>query len=161
MLFGGKITLISPYEQKDLHPNIKIVKLEKVSMAVPSMKFLEMRNLSMIERIKYNIDLERDLTDFALSDTALFEVVKSGEKFDLFMFDAFFDDAMLGIAKYLNLPVIAVSSGGASRWSDEMVKNPVNPAYNPNLFLGFSDDMSFMERLKNSAMMLIDRLAYQ
>lgn len=65
------------------------------------------------------------------------------------------------VAHYLKLPVIAFSSTGASRWSDEMVKNPVNPAYNPNMFLGFTDEMNFLQRLVNTAMTVVDQLVYQ
>lgn len=65
------------------------------------------------------------------------------------------------IAHYLKLPVIAFSSAGFSRWSDEMVKNPFNPAYTPNMFLGYTDVMNFWQRLKNTALSVIDLIAYQ
>lgn len=61
----------------------------------------------------------------------------------------------------MKLPVIAFSSAGASRWSDEMVKNPVNPSYNPNIYWGYTDNMSFFQRFVNSATALIDHVAYQ
>ena len=54
------------------------------------------RNMSTFEMIQYNIDAARDKVDFALSDKALLNTVKSGEKFDLFMMDIFLDDALLG-----------------------------------------------------------------
>ena len=65
------------------------------------------------------------------------------------------------IAQYLNLPVVAFNTAGASSWSDEMVRNPVNPAYNPNMLYGFNDKMNFFQILVNTALTLIDQIAYQ
>jgi UDP-glucoronosyl and UDP-glucosyl transferase len=65
------------------------------------------------------------------------------------------------IAHYLNLPVVAVSIAGGSRASDEMVKNPTNPAYTPNSLLGYHHEMKFLDRLVNSLMTLADLLVYQ
>jgi hypothetical protein len=96
MLFGGKITLISPYEQKESHPNIKFVKLEKVAMSVDIVSVFQKRNMSIYEMLTYNVDSSRDKVDFALSDDNLKKVMTSGEKFDLFMLDTFQNDALLG-----------------------------------------------------------------
>ena len=137
------------------------MKLEKVASAVPSVKILDMRNMSTFEHYKYQLDLEKDLLDFALSDEALFKTVKSEEKFDLFMFDYHFNDALLGIAKYLGIPVIAVNSWGDYRWAGKSTNDPFNPSYTPNTFFGFTHEMSFWERLQNSVLSLIDSVAYQ
>lgn len=91
-----KITLISPFELKDVHENLKFVKLEKVASAVNVVSVFQMRNMSAFEMIKYNIDSARDMTDFALGDTNMKEFLKTQEKFDLFMFDFFLNDAVLG-----------------------------------------------------------------
>lgn len=96
MLFGEKITLISPYEQKESHENIKFVKLDKVANAVDVVTFLEKRNFTMIEMIKYNIDAARDKVDFALSDDNMQKILKTKEKFDLFMIDVYLNDVLLG-----------------------------------------------------------------
>lgn len=91
-----KITLISPFELKDVHENLKFVKLEKVASAVNVVSTFQMRNMSTFELIRHNIDQARDMTDFALSDTNLKELLKTDQKFDLFMFDSFLNDAVLG-----------------------------------------------------------------
>lgn len=81
------------------------------------------------------------------------KLTRSTEMFELFCF--------YRIAHYMKLPVIAFSSAGASRWSDEMVKNPVNPSYNPNIYFGFTESMSFFQRIINSATALVDLVFYQ
>lgn len=161
MLFGRKITVISPYEQKQLHSNINFVKLERIANAVNLVSYLEMRNFTLIELIKHRIELAKDHVDFVLGDQSLMNVVKSDEKFDLFLFDANLNDALLGVAHYLKLPVVAFKNSGPTLWTNEMVKNPMNPSYNPNTFMGFTDRMDFFERIVNTAMTVVDRIAYQ
>lgn len=96
MLFGGKITLISPFEQKELHENIKLVKLEKVASIVQVMSHYEIRNLSVIDMIRHNVDTSKDFTDFALSDEAMKKAITSEEKYDLVILDVHLNDALLG-----------------------------------------------------------------
>lgn len=91
-----KITLISPFELKDVNENLKFIKLEKVASAVSVVSIFQMRNMSTFEMIRHNIDLARDMTDFALGDKNLKEFLKTDQKFDLFMFDSFLNDAVLG-----------------------------------------------------------------
>lgn len=96
MLLGGKITLISPYEQKESHENIKFVKLERVAMSVEVVTPFSMRNMSTFELITYKVDAARDKVDFALSDDNMKKVMTSDEKFDLFVLDSYCNDALLG-----------------------------------------------------------------
>lgn len=96
MLVGWKITLISPYEQKEPHENIKFVKLDKVANSVDVVSIFGKRNFSTIEMIKYRVDASRDQVDFAFSDDNMQKILKTEEKFDLFMLDVYLNDALLG-----------------------------------------------------------------
>lgn len=82
--------------QQDSNENIKFVKLEKVANIVSVMSYLEIRNLSMINLLKYNVDSARDYVDFALSDENMKREIQSKESYDLFMLDVFLNDALLG-----------------------------------------------------------------
>lgn len=117
--------------------------------------------MSTIEMIKYNIDAARDKVDFALTDDKMKELMKTEEKFDVLVLDAHMNDALLGLGEILKLPVVAFGSAGSNRYTDEMVKNPTNPTYNPITLLGFSDIMNFHERLINAAVTLYEMFAYQ
>lgn len=88
--------MISPYEQKESHENIKFVKLAKVANSVDVVSPLQMRNFSFYESITYSIDAARDKTDFVLSDEILMSTLKLDEKFDLLILDTFLNDALLG-----------------------------------------------------------------
>lgn len=65
------------------------------------------------------------------------------------------------MARHFNIPVIAFGSDGTSRWSDEMVKNPVAASTNPNKLLGFPDSMNFFQRITNSFATFVDIIVYQ
>jgi mRNA deadenylase 3'-5' endonuclease subunit Ccr4 len=58
--------------------------------------FEYLMNLTAIERLKFESEHGRLMTEFALSHNKLKEVIESGEKFDLFIYDAFYSDALLG-----------------------------------------------------------------
>lgn len=161
MLFGGKITLVAPYEQKESHESIKHVKLERVANLVEVVKFPELRNMTTLERLQYKIDFARDRVDFALGDEKFKELMKTKEKFDVMIFDSLLNDALLGLAECLKLPVIAFSSAGTSRWTDEMVKNPINPSYSPSDLMEVTDNMNFKERLRNTGMTIVETFYYQ
>lgn len=137
------------------------MKLERVASLVEIVKFPELRNMSTLERLQYKIDAARDKVDFALSDEKFKEVMKSNEKFDVIILDHLLNDALLGIAETKKLPIIAFSSAGSSRWTDEIVKNPVNPSYNPSELLEVTDSMSFRERMWNSWMSFVETYYYQ
>jgi hypothetical protein len=65
------------------------------------------------------------------------------------------------IPYHLKIPVVAFSSVGANLLTNEMTKNPVNPAYNPSILLGLGDKMNFYERFQNTAVTLAELFYYQ
>jgi hypothetical protein len=65
------------------------------------------------------------------------------------------------IPHFMKIPVIAFSSVEGNQQTNEMTKNPVNPAVNPNNLLELSDEMNFTERIKNSAVNLVELYYYQ
>lgn len=56
---------------------------------------------------------------------------------------------------------MVISSGAPSKWANEMVANPNNPSYTPSAYLGYSNEMSFKERLLNTLISLFDNLSYK
>jgi UDP-glucoronosyl and UDP-glucosyl transferase len=58
--------------------------------------------------------------------------------------------------------VIAFSCTGSNRMTDEMARNPANPSFVPNLnFIKLSDEMTFIERVKNTAFRVYEEFHYQ
>lgn len=79
------------------------------------------------------------------------EVLKPGQKYDLVITEAFFlQESMVALGHKFNAPVVALNPFGTSPQINEFMGNPTNPAYTPNIFLGFSDNMTFKERIINT-----------
>lgn len=79
------------------------------------------------------------------------EVNKPGQKYDLVIAELFFfQEGMVGLGHRFNCPVVAVNPFGTSSMINDAMGNPVNPAWVPSPFLGFSDRMSFSERAMNA-----------
>jgi glucuronosyltransferase len=125
------------------------------------MSFDELRNLTTYEMLKETAESGMAMTEFALGHEKLKSVIDSDEKFDLFIYDVHYSDALLGIPYVKDIPVIAFSCVGSNHLTNEMTKNPINPAYNPSILLGFGDQMTFLQRLKNSAITLAEIYHYQ
>lgn len=58
-------------------------------------------------------------------------------------------DCMMPIAWKLQAPVIALSSCAMMPWHYDRVGQPLIPSYVPALFMGYSDEMTFTQRLNN------------
>ena len=93
-----------------------------------------------------------ELVRGTLKNAAFQAVVnKPGQKFDLIITEAFFlQEAFVALGHKFNAPVIALNPFGTSPQINEIVGNPVNPAWVPSPFLGFSDRMTFVERAINT-----------
>jgi len=69
--------------------------------------------------------------------------------FDLVVTENFNTDCMLGVIYKLNIPFIGLSSCALMPWHYDRVGMPDTPSFIPSEFVGFSDKMSFSERLFN------------
>lgn len=90
-----------------------------------------------------------DACENALNSTVIQNLIKNQEKFDVILMEQFNNDCMMGVAWKLKAPVIALSSCAIMPYHFERFGIPSNPSYIPSLFTGYSDQMSFSERLHN------------
>lgn len=87
--------------------------------------------------------------ELALNSPAIQTLLKSQETFDVILMEQFNADCMMGVAWKLNAPVIGLSSCVLMPWHFDRVGSPLIPSYMPSLFVGSSDNMSFLGRLNN------------
>lgn len=85
----------------------------------------------------------------AYSSVDVQKIIKKKEQFDLILMEQFNTECMLGLAWKLQVPVIGLSSCALMPWLYERIGNPAIPSYIPALFMGYSDKMTFSERLAN------------
>uniref|UniRef100_A0A023EW79 UDP-glucuronosyltransferase n=1 Tax=Aedes albopictus TaxID=7160 RepID=A0A023EW79_AEDAL len=151
---GHEVTVISPFPQQKPLKNYRDVTTTQVWKAVEPIvaNLLDIAKKGVIESIKNTYDFGHRITNSTLTDPAVIDLLASNETFDLIVLEIFMNDAMIGFCHHFNAPCIGVSTFGASKWTTDLVGTPSPPSYVPNAFLGFSDRMSFKERLLNTLM---------
>lgn len=88
-------------------------------------------------------------------------LMSNDEHFDLVIVGIFLNEAMLGFAHHFGAPVIGCSHLGATRFTADLVGSPSPMSYVPNRTLGFSDKMTFWQRLGNIAFTLYEDYQFQ
>uniref|UniRef100_A0A6B2EB55 Putative glucosyl/glucuronosyl transferase n=1 Tax=Phlebotomus kandelakii TaxID=1109342 RepID=A0A6B2EB55_9DIPT len=159
---GHHITFLTPFRLREPPENIQEILLEGSEKFVwneESLKELHQSH-SVLESITQTIYGSAELANFTLSHGEVQKLMRSDAAFDLLLVDSFMMDALLGFAYHYKVPSVVVCST-TSKWTDEMVGNPNNPAYNPNLFLGSSNRMTLPERIVNSLLSLFVEISYQ
>lgn len=88
--------------------------------------------------------------EMTLSTPAVQELVKNPPKYDVILMEQFNSDCMFGLAyKLSSAPVIGLSSCALMPWHYERMGVPQTPSLTPSLFMGYSDKMTFQQRLSN------------
>lgn len=85
----------------------------------------------------------------ALNSTNLQHLLNTRQKFDVILMEQFNSDCMMGVAWKLQAPVIGLSSCLMMPWHYDRVGQPAVPSYIPALNVGYSDQMTYSERLSN------------
>ena len=88
--------------------------------------------------------------DAFLRDPALQAVWRV--KPDLIMIPAFMNECALAFVHKFQVPFIYVTTSGLTPWTADTIGNPEHPAYVPNQYLSYTDDMTLWERVINTAM---------
>lgn len=121
----------------------------------------------MIEDFKNPLKLVSMLYDFgyhmgriSIMDQQVQKLIKSNAKFDVVISEIFMNEIFLQFADHFNAHAIGFSTFGMSEWTTGLVGNPKEYAYTPQSFLGFTDRMSFFERLVNTASTLLNEAFY-
>lgn len=102
-----------------------------------------------------------DACELALNSTAIKKILKDGKKYDVILLEQFNSDCMMPVAWKLNAPTIALSSCDLMPWLYDRFGNPFLLSHVPGIFTGYSDKMSFLERLNNWISVNIIKLLYQ
>lgn len=85
----------------------------------------------------------------AFNSTTMQTLLNTRQKFDVILVEQFNSDCMMGVAWKLQAPVIGLSSCLMMPWHYDRVGQPSIPSYIPTLMMGYSDQMTYSERLAN------------
>ncbi|XP_055606979.1 UDP-glycosyltransferase UGT5-like [Uranotaenia lowii] len=163
---GHQITVVSPYEVQYESENVKQIKLTGM--------FAHLEDYGMNTNIFTKWDRSSfygnshliygtaAMADFTLGHEKVQELLKNTtETFDLLLLDQVLSDSLLGLAVHYQIPAIVYSSTAVNKFTNEMVANPHNPAYNPISSLGYSDRMTFEQRMWNTFVSLSEQFNYK
>ncbi|XP_001870893.2 UDP-glycosyltransferase UGT5 [Culex quinquefasciatus] len=162
---GHQITVISPFEVQYDSEHVTQIKLTGM--------FTHLEDYGMNTNIFTKWDRSSfygnshliygtaAMADYTLGHPKVQELLKSDETFDLLLLDQVLSDSLLGLAYHYQIPAIVYSSTAPNKFINEMVANPHNPAYNPISSLGYSDRMTFRERLWNTFVSICEQFNYK
>uniref|UniRef100_A0A1B0DEG4 UDP-glucuronosyltransferase n=1 Tax=Phlebotomus papatasi TaxID=29031 RepID=A0A1B0DEG4_PHLPP len=161
---GHEVTVLSHFPERSNITGLRVLVIDEHKSLMNAMDLALFEN-----RRPYNHFLEFFMLyewgvgscQKTLNSTALKNILASGETFDLVITEFFNTDCMLAIAHKLNVPFIGLSSCTLMPWHLDRVGMPNFPSYIPALFMGYSEDMSFAERLGNWITLQSFKLAYR
>ncbi|KAJ3642483.1 hypothetical protein Zmor_025265 [Zophobas morio] len=154
---GHEVTIIAPFVDKNLPKNGSYKQIELTEVAEEherrrkEMKMFDMDDMNPIVFITFVLDWITAFTEHTLKSSKVQKLLKSGEKFDVVIIEQFMNDAHKGFATHFDAPMILLSTIGANIWVNMLVANPAPTSYVPDALLSFSSQMTFSERLTNTA----------
>ena len=78
---------------------------------------------------------------------------------DLIMLPAFMNECGLAFVHKFQVPFIYVTTSGLTPWTADIMGTPEHPAYVPNQYLSYTDDMNLLQRTINTVVRLVSPLA--
>ncbi|XP_037817464.1 UDP-glycosyltransferase UGT5-like [Lucilia sericata] len=157
---GHEVYVISPFPQikpiKNYH-DVFLESMEKVMNEYTSSLFYS-NEKSVWENIMSYFDMGLNLTETALKEPNVQQLMASNHTFDAVIYDIFLSEALFGLSEHFKAPLIGLSTLGAISENNDMVGSPSPPSYVPNIMLKFTDHMSLSERVKNLAFATFERL---
>lgn len=119
------------------------------------------KHTSAIEDVPNFIYAAAEIVNYTMTDPGVEDLLASDSEFDLIIMDHFLNDAFLGFGFIYKAPVVLTSSTVMNKWIERAIGNPNNPAYNPHLFLGYTSQMSFWQRMINVVVSICEDFSYE
>ncbi|XP_023022724.2 UDP-glycosyltransferase UGT5 isoform X1 [Leptinotarsa decemlineata] len=159
---GHNLTVISAFPKKTPIPNWRDVSIleerdhsELIDFSVlTGTKWDRVDNQWMLARVA-----ERTCKS-GMKNENFQNFLKENNEFDLILMEVFNTNCFMGLAKIYQAPVIGMLSAVPMPWAPLWFGSPINPSYIPNQNLGFSDRMTFLERVANSLFFVFMKVTY-
>lgn len=98
---------------------------------------------------KATYDVSTNWTRSAIRSENFQNFLLQDRQFDVVIVEVFVGDALLSLGKYFNAPVIGFSTTVPSKWTSDLVGISHFSSHVPNILCGFSDKMTFLQRVYN------------
>lgn len=91
----------------------------------------------------------RESCETAVNSAAMEKLFKMKQRFDVIVVEQFNTDCMLGVAWKLKAPIVGLSSSAIMPYYYDRLGLAHQPSHVPVMFLGYSDKMTFSQRISN------------
>lgn len=160
---GHTVTVISHFPLASKQKNYTDIRIDAMDTYMRG-SFAKITNLTTNDPLnkfqKYSIvrllaDVGKKSCEVGFSSKAVQDFLKEKNQFDITIVENFNSDCFVTVAKLFNVPIVRLLSTFLMPWSNNRYGNPSHPAYIPNYFMPFSDEMSFFERVENTLIHLL------
>lgn len=159
---GHEVTVISHFPKDKPAKGYRDVSLRGTEKLLNN--FIELTELRNHSR-ELKIFGAFPLGDFAkgtcetLGSKAMQDFLKTPKKFDLILIEMWTTDCYLGLVHKFQAPFVGLSSCVIMPWINDRIANIEHPAYVPVMFMDYSDDLSFIQRVENTVMLIFNKIA--
>ncbi|KAF2881519.1 hypothetical protein ILUMI_24653 [Ignelater luminosus] len=155
---GHQVTVISHFPQKRPLPRYEDVSLRNtapIRMDVFDMNGFKLSRFEQYYDVINLMNVGQSSCENGLSSQPLKDFLSSDRKFDLIITEFFSNECFLGFVYRFKAPFIGISSCLLFNWHNDLIGNPSNPSYIPNNFLPLSDKLTFLERVENTILGIV------
>lgn len=164
-LRGHQITVLTPNPLNDKSlTNLTEIDLS-YSYAISkshNVSTLGNQDLSATERLNRFINGYVEIVDYQLSHPQVQDLINNNHQydFDLFLVE-FLNPVMYTFKDVYQCPMIGITSLGLRGTQHQLIGNPNHVIVNPDIFLPFSSNLSFTERVQSTVSYLIGWVLYR
>ncbi|XP_049803192.1 UDP-glucosyltransferase 2-like [Schistocerca nitens] len=149
---GHRVTLMTTDSMKISHENYTEIDLSIAYRYVRGhYDFLKVYEETPTRSMAMRLDISANCAEMQLNETSVQRFIRSGETYDLAILEGFIYMCYYGlIHKMGSPPVVKLLTMTAPSSVYYNFGSPKNPAYMPDMWLGYSDRMNFWQRLYNT-----------
>lgn len=115
----------------------------------------EIKKKSFIDSMKTISRFGMEMAKGTLYHPKMVDLLNSNATFDAVIVEVFLNECLLGLAQHYDAIPIMMGTAPAMIWSNKMVGNPSNPAYDISVFSSFSNPMSYWQRFGNTVFSVV------
>ncbi|XP_026462637.1 2-hydroxyacylsphingosine 1-beta-galactosyltransferase-like, partial [Ctenocephalides felis] len=156
---GHEVLMVSPFKSSFKHANYKEILLDgDFSPDIVKKKMgnlFEIKKKSFIDSMKTISGFGMEMAKGTLYHPKMVDLLNSNATFDAVIVEVFLNECLLGLAQHYDAIPIMMGTAPAMIWSNKMVGNPSNPAYDISVFSSFSNPMSYWQRFGNTVFSVV------
>lgn len=159
---GHEVTMVTPYDYKTNMSNLAVeVITGSVTRHLKSKKGITLKKFesSGLTDLIHIMSINEKIVEYELTHPTVKKILDTGS-FELVIMEMFAEQALLGMGPHFDAPIIAVSTSGASAWTNDLVGNPSPPSYVPHAFSSYPSRMNLLERMNNLLLDAAEKIIY-